>query len=204
MLWGCAVLAMVSVIGAGLWSRRSVGDELDNDAPAVALAQQPLASVPNFSLLDQDGKSVTLESLRGKPWVADFIFTHCAGPCPTMTTKMAVLVKSMPSSDVQWVSISVDPERDTPEVLKKYATQFGADESRWKFLTGDVKEIHDLSRSMLLAVAPATDGSPIIHSNQFVLVDADGKIRRYYSYDDAQELAELQADAEQLAEEAKR
>src|SRR5206468_11373309 len=123
------------------------------------------------------------KSLAGKPWIADLIFTHCAGPCPVMTGKMASLQKALASSDVRLVSISVDPKNDTPAVLKEYAQKFGADESRWLFLTGDEQAAYDVARGLLLPADPAKADAPIIHSTKFVLIDAAGKIRKYYSSD---------------------
>src|SRR5438552_4000002 len=189
VLWIVFVLAMVSVIGAGMWGRARRGGSTGGaaafeiaragDEEADSLA--PKADVPAFALVDQDGQPVTDESLRGKVWIASFVFTHCAGPCPVMTEKMSVLEKTLTDPRVQFVSVSVDPERDTPTVLKAYAKEHHANESRWRFLTGGGKDATvELSRGMLLAALPAQGNDPIIHSTKFVLVDARGKIRSYY------------------------
>ena len=188
-LWVLMVLIMVSVIGAQ-WFRGQSRRELP-----------VLASAPVFELVDQDNRTVTLESLRGKPWVADFIFTHCAGPCPTMTLQMAELRKTLGHADVGLVSFSVDPQRDTPQVLKEYATRFGADESSWRFLTGAKGEVFDVARGMLLTALPATEESAIIHDERFVLIDADGNIRGFYHSKDAQQMAALREDAAALVTE---
>jgi len=190
ILWGLTVLIMVSVIGAGLW-RRSEASQLS-----------VLADAPQFSLIDQNAQPVTLATLRGKPWIADFVFTHCAGPCPIMTGKMATLQKTIAAPDLQFVTFSVDPENDTPAALKAYAARFAADESRWKFLTGEKDTIFATARGMLVTAIPANDKSPIIHSEKFILVDADGKIRRYYDSTDEQDMTALKQDAAALADEA--
>jgi protein SCO1 len=104
--------------------------------------------VGDFELTDQLGRTVRRNDFEGRPWVADFVFTHCAGPCPLMTAQMARLADSLgTASPVRFASFSVDPERDTPEVLKRYAENYGADHTRWHFLTGDRKEIAALARN---------------------------------------------------------
>jgi len=187
VLWALMVLIMVGVIGAGLWRKGQ------RDLPV-------LADVPAFELTDQNSQAVTPKLLAGKPWVADFVFTHCGGPCPMMTTKMADLQKKM--TGVQFVSFSVDPERDTPDVLKAYAATFGADESRWKFLTGSKDAIFATARGMLIPAAPAAASQPILHSEKYLLVDADGKIRKAYDSSSPDALAALREDAASLVEES--
>ena len=210
VLWVLLVLIMVSVIGAGLW-RHGASGRADQPvaggatgAPAVAEEDlSPLPDAPAFSLLDQNNRPVTLQTLAGRPWIADLIFTHCAGPCPTMTRKMASLQKSLASANVRFVSFSVDPRQDTPPVLKQYAQMFGADESRWMFLTGDESVIFSTARGMLLAAEAAKADQPILHSTKFILVDAAGKIRKYYSSDDEAEMEALIKDAAALASESR-
>ena len=206
VLWVLMVLVMVSVIGAGLWRHGAAGRAADQaaagaaGAPAVAEEDlSPLPDAPAFSLIDQNNRPVTLQTLSGRPWIADLIFTHCAGPCPTMTRKMASLQKSLASANVRFVSFSVDPKQDTPAVLKQYAQMFGADESRWMFLTGDEGVVFATARGMLLGAKPAEANEPIVHSTKFVLVDAAGKIRKYYSSDDDAEMSALVNDAAALA-----
>jgi protein SCO1/2 len=214
MLWACAVLAMVSVIGANLWrDRTGRGDAAATTALSAGAADdenpdQPLRvtrDVPAFSLIDQNDKPVTLDSLKGKPFIANFIFTHCQGPCPVMTAKMATLQKSVPA-DVKLVSFSVDPAQDRPDVLKTYATQFAADDARWHFLTvadpANARDIYDLAQRMLLAAQPANEvaKTPVIHSEKFVLVDGDGVIRSYYNSSSAKQMEQLTSDARDLLE----
>jgi cytochrome oxidase Cu insertion factor (SCO1/SenC/PrrC family) len=188
-LWVLMVLIMVSVIGAQ-WFRA----QARRDLPV-------LASAPSFELVDQNEQHVTLASLSGKPWIADFVFTHCAGPCPAMTQKMAELQKSLGDAGVRFVSFSVDPERDTPAALKKYAADFAADESSWQFLTGSKDAVFGIARGMLLTALPANEENPIIHDERFVLIDSAGKIRGFYHAQDAEKIAALKDDAARLASE---
>ena len=184
--WALMVLVMVSVIAASLWRR---------ELPVMAAA-------PAFELIDQDETPVTLESLRGSVWIADFIFTQCAGPCPIMTAKMAKLQQESASPNVRFVSFSVDPQRDTPAVLKEYGAKFGADPKRWKFLTGPQDAIFTTARGMMVTALPASEQNTILHSERFILIDAEGNIRRYYDSNDAKDMESLKRDAAMLAEEA--
>src|SRR5271170_2006727 len=96
-----------------------------------------IGQIADFTLTNQDGKITTLADLTNHVWVADIIFTRCAGPCPRMTGQMKSLQDALPqSSEAKFVTLTTDPENDTPEVLKKYGERFNADFSRWNFLTG--------------------------------------------------------------------
>ncbi|MGD9896809.1 MAG: SCO family protein [Candidatus Methylacidiphilaceae bacterium] len=167
-----------------------------------------LRRVQHFSLTDQSGKTVTREDLKGKVWVADFIYTSCPGPCPAETLRMKEiqdLVVNLPN--VRLVSVSVDPGTDTPEVLRRYADAHGADPVKWLFLTGSVKEIWLLaSESFAFAVGenppnrPVQEG-PVFHSTQFALVDQAGRIRSYYDGLRSSTPARVAQDVRQLLEE---
>jgi protein SCO1/2 len=167
-------------------------------APAPPLPH--LATLPSFALVERSGRPVTLESLRGRVWVADFIFTSCAGVCPAMTARMARLRREV-DRDTLLVSFTVDPVRDTPAVLTRYASAVGAGQD-WLFVTGAQKALYDLSVGgfKLAAMevpageqAPGSDG-PFLHSSKFVLVDATGTVRGYYDSDDEAEMAALAKD----------
>ncbi len=156
--------------------------------------------VPEFSLTDQNGKAFTNKDLAGNVWLAEFVFTRCAGPCPAMTSRMLELQKSITDPDVHFVSVTVDPEYDTPQVLKRYAEAYGADESRWSFLTGDKAAIFSLARDgMKIPAIPADADNVIIHSEKFILVDQHGWIRGYYDLSDKDALSRLPADLKALA-----
>lgn len=156
--------------------------------------------LPDFSLTDQTMRTVTLADLKGKVWIADFIFTSCGGMCPMMTDKMRKLADTLPA-DIRLVSFTVDPERDTPKVLSAYAAEHGATGERWLFLTGDKKALYDLCMSgfkLALDESGGTPAEPITHSTRFVLVDREGNVRGYYSGEETTDLERLSADVKKL------
>jgi protein SCO1/2 len=163
-----------------------------------------LGALPDFRLTERSGRLLSLADLRGRPWVADFIFTQCAGACPAMTARMVRLRRDL-SPDVRLVSFTVDPAHDTPEVLARYAATFRADES-WHFLTGPQKDLYDLSVGGFKLAAmevPAGEQAaggdgPFLHSSKFVLVDGEGVIRGYYDSTDEQAMRALVTDASAL------
>ena len=154
------------------------------------LAKLPvLGQVADFALTNQAGQSVTLADLRGKVWVADIIFTRCGGPCPRMTKLMQSLQDALPkASEAKLVTLTTDPEFDTPAVLKKYPERIGVTASeRWIFLTGTKKEIAGLAIDSLKLTAvekkPAerTDADDLfIHSTLFVVVDKQARWRAVF------------------------
>jgi len=158
----------------------------------VRLPVQPLpviGEIADFHLLNSDGKTVSLKDLKGKVWVADFIFTTCAGICPTMTASMAQVHRSYALVDeVRLVSISVNPENDTPEVLKAYAKKFKANTGRWLFLTGPLADIQKLAAGSFKL---GKIDEPVFHSSYFTLVDREGRIRGYYDGTDRHKVAQL-------------
>lgn len=184
------LLMFASLIGVGGLSYMKYR-QVDVDRSRAAARQSPeplpyIAEVPAFTLTDRTGKQVTLETLKGRIWVADFIFTHCAGPCPVMSVRMAELQKLLKQErmdDVVCVSFTVDPERDTPQRLAEYAESLGAEVGRWLFLTGEKKAIRELAiKGFMIAVEDPEQGDDqIIHSTRFVLVDRKGRIRGYYT-----------------------
>lgn len=188
-LWSVLVVAMLGVIGTGLWAR-------------FKPEQLPvLYAAPAFSLTDQQNRPFKSDDLRGRVWVADFVFTTCPGACPKMTMRMSGLQRSVPTKDVHFVSFTVDPERDTPEVLKKYADGFDADPARWHFLTGPKPALFDVAAGMKLTAAPAgTFGPDIVHAEKFLLVDGTGRVRGIYESADDDDLKRLAADAAALAD----
>ena len=104
-----------------------------------------IGSIPQFEFIDSNGNTVTLNNLKGKVWVADFIFTTCTMACPMMTGNMNLVHKKFKKNDdVRLVSISVYPEYDTPDVLKEYASQYDADTEKWLFLTGDESSVKNI------------------------------------------------------------
>jgi protein SCO1/2 len=196
----------VAGVAAGVWFyRQRTGTPpaahvfADEETDGAPLQLKPLFDAPTFSLTDQDGKPFTSQQLRGKVWVADFVFTSCTSLCPMMTQQMTEFQKSTPGSPVQMVSFSVDPENDTPKVLKGYADAAKADLTRWHFLTGGKKTLWDISNGMKLAVGPDDGSHQIFHSSHFLLVDQAGHVRGIYDYNSPGFMAKLRADAAALA-----
>ena len=156
-------------------------------------------TVPDFTLIERSLREVSRQDLAGEVWIADFIFTHCAGTCPLMTAKMRKLQDTLPA-EIQLVSFSVDPVQDTPEVLKEYAQRYGADPKRWLFLTGNKDAIYKLSiEGFKLGLDDSGSAAePITHSTRFALVDRQGRIRGYYGMNDETALVRLAKDVKAL------
>lgn len=200
LLWGVLIFILVGVSGASMWKmlsdRPTAMTSPVSIAPIVDDGSPPQRIVPDFSLVDQNGSAVTLADLKGQVWVADFFFTHCPSKCPMVTTRMKDVQKSLPDdAPVKLVSITVDPERDTPAVLADYAKQFGANEGRWLFLTGDKQAIIELCTKGFLL--PATN-DPNDHSLRLTLVDRAGAIRGWYDGTDEGSVAELKREIRRL------
>jgi protein SCO1/2 len=146
-----------------------------------------LYPVPNAQLVDETGRRIALESMKGSVTVYNFIFTSCTGICPIMTNNMrAVTPKIDRDAPVRFVSISVDPTRDTPAVMAAYAKR-NRNDPRWTFLTGDRDTIVDLSVKgfKLAAGDPMPGGEALLHSGKFAVADKHGMIRGYYEGSDA-------------------
>lgn len=133
--------------------------------------------VPPFSFMESRGQKFELQNLKGKINIIDFFFTTCRGPCPIMSAEMSKLYQYYAATEkVQFVSISVDPKRDSLEVLKAYSQRFAVNDLRWKFLNGDIEEIKRLSEEGFKLGADF----PEMHNTNFILVDQNGFIRGYY------------------------
>jgi cytochrome oxidase Cu insertion factor (SCO1/SenC/PrrC family) len=150
------------------------------------LLQLPvLGPVADFTLTNQDGQLATLADFTNQVWVADIVFTRCAGPCPRMTGQMRSLQNLLPEeSRAKLVTLTTDPEFDSPAVLKKYGERFGADSNRWAFLTGTKGEIAGLAAgSLKLGSVPVkaadrlNDVDLFIHTTMFVVVDKHARLR---------------------------
>ncbi|MGQ0644158.1 MAG: SCO family protein [Elusimicrobiota bacterium] len=165
-------------------------------------APRAYGTVPEFSLTNQKGEAVGLDDLRGRPWVASFIFTRCQGPCPLITARMAELDKEFRGEPrPRFVSFSVDPAHDTPAVLAAYAARHGASDG-WHFLTGKTEAVHELVREgFRLALQEnegARPGDEVTHSLHFALVGPEGRIRGYYGSADPAERERLRRDLRAL------
>jgi len=144
--------------------------------------------VPNFSLTERSGRTITNHDLAGKVWVADFVYTTCPGPCPLITANMVKLQAAVANDPrVQLVTFTVDPQTDTPAILSAYADKYGADKNRWWFLTGPEKPLYNLIQNGFYQAVEDNRGKPleegqftVTHSTYFALIDADGYFRNSY------------------------
>jgi len=179
MVWGGLAVIIAAISGAFVWKKLAAGG-LSGSNPMPVLGQ-----LPDFVLTNQTGQAVSLADLRGQVWVADVIFTRCPGPCAKMTRHYAELQAALPlNQPIKLVSLTSDPEYDTPKVLNKYANQYGADSNRWWFLTGDKLQIRRLAvndfKFVVVEKKPEERDVPedlFLHSTWFVLVDRQGRVR---------------------------
>ena len=155
-----------------------------------------LGQVKDFTLYNSDGKEFSSKQLKGRVWIADFFFTTCSDICPMMTKHLSSIHQSLKiEKNITLVSFTVNPEHDTPEVLKTYAEKLKADTRKWFFLTGGRDQITDIAvKSFKLG---AVD-EPVFHSSYFTLVDRYGLIRGYYDGVKQENLAHLLKDAAAL------
>ena len=170
---GLLPLALASLLALGC-SKRSA-----EDVPV-------LGQLPEFTLVDQDQQAFSRKSMEGRLWVSAFVFTHCRSTCPRLTAHMKGLqsrVSDVPSA--HFVSVSVDPRNDTPEVIKAYMTKNELDERNWRFVTGEEDAIrHVVVDGFRVGLgdddSKAAGADDIMHSNSFVLVDDKAQVRGYY------------------------
>ncbi len=186
---GLALLTVLAVVGC---SKRSA-----KDVPV-------LGQLPEFSLVDQNAEAFDRDAMEGNLWVSAFVFTHCRSTCPRITAHMKGLqsrLSDVPSA--HFVSVSVDPRNDTPEVIKAYMTKNELDESNWRFVTGEDEAIrHVVVDGFRVGLgdadSKAAGAEDIMHSNSFVLVDDKARVRGYYRANN-DGIGELERDLRALA-----
>jgi len=146
LVWSTALLVLVGIGGGALWYWHGLGPRAGGDAsPLESLGD--FGTVPDFALMERSERPITRTDLQGLVWISNFFYTHCPDTCPLQSARMARLQGDFADErDVRLVSISVDPEHDTPAVLRDYAQRFGADAERWLFLTGDKAAIYHLAQ----------------------------------------------------------
>jgi len=197
MAWVIAFLiAIILIAGAAKLFRSSERKSSDSFPP--------IGTVPDFKFTTQEGKPLSRHDLLGKVWVIDFIFTRCPGPCPLMSSRMAEISKELKKAkDVRLVSVSIDPEHDTPQVLAEYASRLQADPSRWIFLTGPKKEIDEFTtKGMLQALSTdPTNPAATVHSTRFLVIDSEGQIRILRKLDEPELVQKLLMDIGSLLRE---
>jgi protein SCO1/2 len=209
ILWSVCALAVIGLIGGALWtteSRRVTGGGWE-EKPLEGL--QVFGQVPQFRLTERSGASVTEADFKGKVSVVNFIYTSCPDTCPLQSAEIRDLQDHFAqTSAVRFFSITVDPQRDTPAVMRKYASRFKADPERWLFLTGNKEAIYRLAQEgfrLSAAEIPQahrpSSGATHAHSPRFVLVDSKAQIRGYYSSADKEALGRLRRDLKRLVHE---
>jgi protein SCO1/2 len=235
-LWG--LLIVFVTVGGGLAAWSSLGGWLGSKLGAKTPVNQRQGAleelgvygrVPDFALIERSGRQITRADLLGKVWIVNFFYTECPDTCPLQSAHMARLQDALAQEpDVRLVSISVDPEHDTPEVLAAYAARYGADPDRWLFLTGPKDAIYQLAidgfhlgiverdeqagrgtehgrawfgPASAWAHASANPDRQLIHSSRFVLVDQQAQIRGYYHGTDWEALDRLQKNVKRVLRE---
>lgn len=180
-----ALVVAIAACAAEFWLQH-----LANDAHSSQVAEvfshggkelDHYGKVPDFALTNVDKQRVRLSDLKGKVWLADFVYTTCPSSCPMLSSNLEGLQKDVLAlNGTRMVSFSVDPEHDTPEVLSAYAKRFKA-QPGWYFLTGDKEQIGKIAREgFLLGFAALPNGKDITHSTKIALVDKNGEVRHFY------------------------
>ena len=162
--------------------------------------------IADFSLINQNGETITQDNYKDKIYVADFFFTTCKTICPIMTKNMHIIQKNIiTDNEVMLLSHSVTPEIDTVAQLKRYAKEKHVNSSKWNLVTGDKKQIYELARKSYLAVKDDGDGGPfdMVHTENFMLIDKKRQIRGFYDGTNLEDIERLLADITILKEEYK-
>jgi len=163
--------------------------------------QKKYHKIADFSLTNQNGKTITQEDYKDKIYVADFFFTTCQTICPIMTKNMYEVQKQfITDNDIMILSHTVTPDIDTVAQLKRYAKEKNVNASKWNLVTGDKKQIYELARKSYLAVKDDGDGGPfdMIHTENFMLIDKERQIRGFYDGTDMEEINRLIDDIKTL------
>ncbi len=198
IVWGAMGVTMVAIVVAFVLKERKStvtdvdGVELKQVSGGAGGPPPVLFPVSDFALTNQAGAVITRSNLLGKVWLADIIFTRCAGPCPEMTRRMAELQSAIPpQAPVAFVTLTTDPLFDTPKVMQAYSRRFGAQPGRWHFLTGTPRQIADLAvQGLKLTVVDKEESKQVdpndlfIHSTIFVVVDKRGQARAVLESDE--------------------
>ncbi len=203
LVWSGLGAVLAIVVGSGAWALIRGAYAPPRAGAAYLETPRDYGTLPDFELAERSGRTIRREDLEGRFWVADFIFTRCTGVCPILSARMASLSRSLPGK-VGLVSFSVDPTYDTPRVLTHYAKGYDAPPDRWLFLTGAREELYRLiGEGFLLSVAErpaeaAGDGELITHSDRFVILDPQARIRGYYHGTEEDSVRRLAADLERM------
>jgi protein SCO1/2 len=179
-------LTVALAVGLFVWN---VTSAKKTDGVLESFGQVTAEQLAATGLIDQDHQPMAAESLTGRVWLVNFFFTSCTGPCPLMTSKMAVVMQKFPQLNA--LSITSDPETDTPEVMKAYAAKFNADLSRWHFARGEDDKVQNFAVKVLkLPLGEEPDS----HSARIALIDGRGRLVGWYDSQDSDGINRLSAD----------
>ena len=182
---GWLLLAAVLALAYGGWIAYRVEREQPSSTVRAVTALEPGRPIGDFTLTDQSGQLFDTADLHGKVWVASFFFASCPGPCRQMNQSLAALAGQVPA-DVSFVSVTCDPDTDTPDTLTRYAKLFDADPERWKFLTGEMRDLKHVGRDIFqVALEKGT------HYEKGFVVDRSGVVRGRFSLLDPDEVAKM-------------
>ena len=176
----------------------------ENRTPSDQPVLPEIGTINSFSLTNQFGKKITLNDMKGRPWLADIIFTRCPTVCPRMTQTLGALRAELPSA-LRYVSLTTDPENDTPAVMKAFAEAHGSNDSNWHFLTGPKADLMRLAIDDLKLISvPKEEGKRdnpndlFVHSSLYILVDAKGRVRKSFEHDATNLLQQVKATLKRL------
>jgi protein SCO1/2 len=206
VLWIFFGVAAIALISGALWTWQQTGLSRGGWEERYLEDLQVFGQLPQFALIERSGRRITKQDLTGRISVVNFIYTNCPDTCPLQSAQMRELQERYPQArELLLLSITVDPRRDTPEALSRYASRFHADPQRWFFLTGQKEEIYRLAQegfrlgaAEIPQMQRPPSGATHAHSPRFVLVDRGAYIRGYYSADDKEAMARLRHDLEKL------
>jgi protein SCO1 len=193
LVWGGLLITILAILTAFI---------------IVPFRGQPLpvlGQMSEFTLTNQDHQNVTLASLHGDVWIADVIFTRCAGQCPIMSSHMRTIQDALPAGlPIKLISFTTDPDFDTPSVLKQYGARFSAHDGQWMFLTGTKASLRQatvdgLKLSVMENSGQGDPGALFIHSEKLVVLDQDGRIRGYFDGETDEGTSQALAAAKNLA-----
>jgi protein SCO1/2 len=201
LIWFLGTLIFL-VLSCNNWGRKElpIYNPSDFNAELVDVSLQSKNgnhTVSDFELINQNGKIVTQEDYRDRVYIVDFFFTRCPSICPLMTSNMIKIQNEfLNNSDIMLLSLSVTPEIDSISVLRKYANDKGAIDSKWNITTGNKKHIYELARKSYFAVVEQGDGGmqDFIHTPNFILVDKKRQIRGVYNGTENEEINRLMDD----------
>jgi len=186
LLFIVAGLTIVALTRRNAQNAELAENEEQPASTSPAVNWTPGVPIEHFTLTERTGQPFDSKNLEGKVWVANFFFASCTANCRKQTSRVAELEKEFGSEGAKFVSITVDPESDTPATLAGYARSFNADPDAWKFLTGDLTYITYIGREMFdVSVTPKG------HSESLILVDQNGVVRGYYSWNDPVEIDQM-------------